>query len=680
MSLPNYLATIKSSGIYRFEWDYSQIQPSQAETLRLLVGYSTKGPFNTPVYCESYTDFVSTFGNLSKRLERKGCFFHRSAEQALSTGPILALNLKPFSTETLEGIGFDASELKSGAESELDTLKTTKQVTEIYDTSKFWTLDVDSLPEKLKNVTDKYIYITATDTKETSCSVFMRRVYDSGYDLTIREWYNGQNEEMPSYLESIQDKKLTDFFVEMYVFRGEFTRSLVENNGIFSKYLTNEEDEIFIKTDYKDAFGDNADALEALAYDSASNFVGKYYGCLIPYFKNTAGTYVSIDLVFNSDNYKHKMLMKLNENLLDDAEDDTTALQYLKIDDTYAVTTSDGTTTYPKIQPIYLEGYKYTTITNDLEGSKLQDELFKVLSYKGIRTALTSRIDIEYHYLVDTFMSYAGGTDGIKSILAAICKEKKNSFAFINFVSAQNLKSDPKYMTTSGNVTYLDFAKVTQSGNGCDLASSNNGASYCGYFTPVVISDGTVKTTIPSAALVSNLFMDKWGARHPYDIVAGPNYGTMTWDGLQGPEYAFSRTDLDYLEPFGVNCMVYTPRKGTYINSNQTAQQTPVSALSKINVRELVIYLQDEIEYMLEGYHWDLNTQTLRDTIKSKADTILETVKNNGGVYAYNNWVDDSADIIDNEMVVLHTEIEPARGAGKMVEEIHIYRTGALQA
>ena len=42
--------------------------------------------------------------------------------------------------------------------------------------------------------------------------------------------------------------------------------------------------------------------------------------------------------------------------------------------------------------------------------------------------------------------------------------------------------------------------------------------------------------------------------------------------------------------------MVYRPNFGTFINANQTAKQTPVSALSKVNVRELVIYLQDEIE------------------------------------------------------------------------------------
>ena len=38
MSLPNYLAKIKSSGVYRFTWDKSVVPPQQAETLRLLVG------------------------------------------------------------------------------------------------------------------------------------------------------------------------------------------------------------------------------------------------------------------------------------------------------------------------------------------------------------------------------------------------------------------------------------------------------------------------------------------------------------------------------------------------------------------------------------------------------------------------------------------------------------------
>ena len=59
MSLPNYLTNIKSSGIYRFVWDKSQVTAQTAETLRLVVGYSEKGPFNTPVYVENTADFIS---------------------------------------------------------------------------------------------------------------------------------------------------------------------------------------------------------------------------------------------------------------------------------------------------------------------------------------------------------------------------------------------------------------------------------------------------------------------------------------------------------------------------------------------------------------------------------------------------------------------------------------------
>ena len=65
MSLPNYLAKIKSSGTYRFVFDDSTISPQEAaETLRLVCGYSEKGPFNTPVLVETPNDFITIFGNI----------------------------------------------------------------------------------------------------------------------------------------------------------------------------------------------------------------------------------------------------------------------------------------------------------------------------------------------------------------------------------------------------------------------------------------------------------------------------------------------------------------------------------------------------------------------------------------------------------------------------------------
>ena len=687
MSLPNYLANIKSSGIYRFVWDKSQVPAQTAETLRLVVGYSEKGPFNTPVYIDNVADFISIYGNVSKRLERRGVFFHRSAIQALSAGPILALNIKPFGSEHTSHISFNPSVL---GDEGLNVALQQKNVMELYNTNRFWTLDVESLPS-----TSKYMNIFATDEKESSCTIFVRPFRPSNYDITLKEWFNGVSDEPAPYLENLMSEKLSDMFAEIYVFRGEYNDVMM--NGLLKDYFVGGR----LNTEYQNIYGENVDVLEALSNDPNSNFVGRYRGCTIPYFKDANGNYISLDVVFNSDYNNHKMLMKFDEELLyvtDNLSVELTmelngetvstqvdhvegslngaAVDYLKFgvsDNKY----KDGVAYLP-LAPVYLSGYTYGEINPSLKGIAMQSKVLNFLkSDKGMRTALTNRVDIEYHYIVDTFQSYVDGSE-YKAVLSSIAKEKDNAFAILNFPPMQSFVDDSKF--TSNETGKFDIKNIKSN---YKLVSEVNGASHCAYYTQVVLSDGTLKSTVPSAALVSNNFMEKWSSRQPYYIVAGPTYGRISWEGLVGPDYNFGREDLDVLEPMGVNAIIYVPRKGTYINSNQTAKQTPVTALSKVHVRELVIYLQNEIQSMLENYHWELNTQTLRDTVKAKADSILETVKNNGGVYEYLNVCDESnnsSEVIDNEMLILSTHIEPARGAGKMVHELTLYRTGEMSS
>lgn len=691
MSLPSYLANIKSSGFYRFVWDKSAVSPAQAETMRILIGYSEKGPFNTPVYVDNVADFNTTYGNPSKKLERKGIYFHRLAQQALSSGPILALNLKPFDSEQISYININ------GEDTELATPinVSQKEVKSVYNTNRFWSLDSDQLPTNIKGT--KYMYLAATDSKSTSCSVFVRKSksVSASYNLTLREWYSAASDEIPSYLEDKLNTNLTDYFVDVYVFRGKFTPELCgpasadgsTPAGVLNPYFKvfdaegseianypeggyEEGTVVALRDDYTDIFEEESDALQALADDENSNFLYKYQGCTIPYFKDAMGYYLSVDILLNKDNYDHKLLMKLDESMLDDA-DSATVDQYLICKEV-----TDG-----KQSPIYLEGYDYKA----LDGSKTSateyvDKIISVIETEsGIRTALTNNVDVEYHYLIDTFNSYSDSKSILsKSKLALLTKEKDNAFAILNFPAINSFITD-------GNSTYLKNGKFDMSlvASKYTLPSESQGASWCAFFTQVTFSDGTVKSYVPSAALVSNNFMSKWGARQPYYIVAGPTYGVIDYSGMTGPDYNYGRSDLDILEPMGVNAIIYVPRKGTFINSNQTAKQKPVSALSKIHVRELVIYLQDEIENMLQNYQWELNTQTLRDTIKQKADYILENIQNNGGIYAYNSVCDETnntSEVIDNEMVVLDLEIEPARGAGKMVQTLTIHKTGAISS
>lgn len=647
MSLPNYLAKIKSAGVYRYVWDKSAVPAQQAETLRLLIGYSEKGPFNTPTYIETIADFKAYYGNISKRLERKGVYFHRLAQQALSAGPILALNLKPFKDETVSCISFDG---KDSSIAEVSNIK----VKDLYDTNRFWKLDEDQLPTKIGG--DKYFYFTSTDVKDNSCSFIIKSATNESYKgITFRNWYHTTGEEMPEYLEPIADADMSDYFAKVYVFRGEFTESICGEGSVLDKYFSSTG---IVESTIENTFKELVDGLDALANNPNSNLVGVYEGCTLPYFKDANGNYISLDLKFNADYNAHKMLMKLNDSILESA--DTTD----KLNN--ALLVKDG-----ENKLIYLPGYTYSTI--DKDSGVLYGACISMLNEKGIRTALTNRVDVEYHYIIDTFDTEYGVT---KDELFALAKEKDNAFAIVNFPKMSKI-------VENGSTDAIGVFDLKETMKNYAMPGDSEGASFGAYYTQLTFTDGTVKSVIPSAAIVSNNFMDKWGARQPYYIVAGPIYGAMSYSGLVGPDYNFGRSDLDVLEPKGINAIIYVPRLGTYINSNQTAKQIPVSGLSKVHIRELVIYLQNEVEHLLQSYQWELNTQVLRDTIKAKADAICERILNNGGLYAYKNVCDESnntPEVIDNEMIVLDTEIEPARGAGKMVHQLTIHKTGGLSS
>lgn len=894
--LPNYLANIKSSGIYRFVFDKSEMPGQEAETLRLVIGYSEKGPFNTPVYVKTEDEFRKIYGGTSKKMERYGMWFHRMAIQALKAGPILAFNLKNFEGDYDEGVNeveyttFNPN--KSIFHFEEDEIADNLQmaIKDLYNTDRFWTLEPEQLEEYVNDKDEEdhvnnpkgYITIATTDSKDTSVTVFMRGYEPKGYDVPFMEWYSAvlNGEELPSYLEGHERDLVSQYWAEMFIFKGQFTPEIAASDKL-AKFFNVEGDQVTLKPYIVNAFGEKIDTLDALAANDASNFVKKYAGVLLPDFRNASNTVISLDAQVNGDNYIHKLMMRFNQDMLYsiDPEDedgfqlsdlDTTgwsqgpnrpasdrnmmsivgiepivfnatfsgsgddakwtydegehageAADFYKYEgltptlEEYTMTFADadgrfaktgiregdsifagilahvvkiseatlmhyevkavpvgseepvvlgpfteepdiqmvtptegdpywtvngegkyredpdvvevedgtgykvqldksatdgvdvsagiykcvGSVTYTSknVKPLYLKGYVYGNpkpeTTRMYDKWQWQKYMLQALTnYKGLRIALTSRVDLEYRYLVDTFEGFV--EPECKSMLSTLCKEKDNAFAILNFpaiktFSKSHQQGGPSFRNEKGE---FDTKYIAMGGNPLKpmpmmftLPSQENGASWCGFFTALKIRDINtgIKEDVPSAALVSNNFMKKYTTYLPYTVIAGTNRGIVREQGLLGPDFNFSREDLDNLEPFGVNCMVYVDRKGTCINSNQTAKQNPVTTLSKISTRELVIFLQDEIEKLLLDYHWDFNTPNLQQRIKDRADVILETAKNNGGVYVYNNQCDEynnTDDVINNEMFVLSTSIEPGMGAGKMVQELYIYRKGGMSS
>ena len=342
--------------------------------------------------------------------------------------------------------------------------------------------------------------------------------------------------------------------------------------------------------------------------------------------------------------------------------------------------------------PKYLEGYTYENSKPESASmlSKLNWQKFilsALTTYKGLRTGLLNKADVDYRYIVDTFDSYVDSS--VKKTLSFLCKEKENAFAILNFPAVKTFVKCPYTSFTNSDgvfdVNYIKegYNKKKATSIKFSLPDDNEGASFCGFYTPLKFSDGYVDTIVPAAGLVSNLFMKKYTSRQPYYVIAGPKYGLITATGLIGPEYNYSKEELYVMEPYGVNCIIFKKGFGTFINSNQTAKQTPVSALSKVNIRELVIYLQDEIEKIMQANQWEFNNPTTRNLILDKANKICGRVAANGGIEAYYNQMDENNntdELIENEFAILSTSIEPGFGCGKMVQELTLYRRGFLKA
>ena len=245
MAIPVHLQQFKAAGIYRVVFDHSAILNQDTQMLRLVVGYSEKGPFNVPVLVKDPYEFRSIFGDISKRLEKRGIYFHRLALQMLQVSPILCLNLKKFDGETVQGATISTD--FNPKFTPIDTV--TLNVEDIYDTTRFWTLDAEKLND-LRSVEgsllDQYINISATNVKATSCTYFIRKASGtkvSGYNITVNDWYS--DEEMPEYMEPYKNNLISDFFAEIYVFKGKFEAKQVLASNTLKNYfiVTNELDD-----------------------------------------------------------------------------------------------------------------------------------------------------------------------------------------------------------------------------------------------------------------------------------------------------------------------------------------------------------------------------------------------------------------------------------------------------
>jgi phage tail sheath protein FI len=260
--------------------------------------------------------------------------------------------------------------------------------------------------------------------------------------------------------------------------------------------------------------------------------------------------------------------------------------------------------------------------------------------------------------------------------------------AIINCPSQTDFKksTDPSFVNTRNSVEAEFIAKGGDSSKTPSflytLPSAENGASFGAYYYPFLrISDLSATKSVPPAAYVSNLYISKYNASNAWSIVAGQRRGVISGNQVIGVEATLVHDNRDWLEPAGINSIIWENGVGVEIYANKTAKQSPKSALSSIHVRECCIYIQDNIETILRKYVFEMNTAQTRLEIKTLVDNFLKSVQANDGVYDFKTVMNESnntPEVIDNNMGVLDMYIEPVKGLEIIAQRLTILKTGAI--
>jgi len=170
----------------------------------------------------------------------------------------------------------------------------------------------------------------------------------------------------------------------------------------------------------------------------------------------------------------------------------------------------------------------------------------------------------------------------------------------------------------------------------------------------------------------------------PWFAPAGFNRGGIKrLGGNQGPRVSqavenLNKADRDDLYQVNINPIANFPGEGTVVFGQKTLQQTP-SALDRINVRRLMVYLKKNIGEVARTVLFDQNVRATWNRFKADADPILADARSRFGIAEYKLILDETTttpDYVDRNILYAKVFVKPARAIEFIAIDFSITRSG----
>jgi hypothetical protein len=281
--------------------------------------------------------------------------------------------------------------------------------------------------------------------------------------------------------------------------------------------------------------------------------------------------------------------------------------------------------------------------------------------YYSIKKAIDACADaevIEYNVLTMPGLTHAGLT----SHILTICEARGDALGIIDleggYVPGTENNSDPEDNVGDVATTVNELkSRGLNTSYGCayypwvQIKDSINGA--CVWVPPSVVALGTMASGERKSEL--------WFAP------AGFTRGGLTQGaaGLQviNVRDKLSADDRDKLYQYAINPIAQFPNEGIVVYGQKTLQATP-SALDRINVRRMLIYVKKQISRMAAMTLFDQNVEQTWARFTSDAVPFLRSVQARLGITNFKFILDSSTttpDLVDRNILYAKILLKPAR-------------------
>jgi hypothetical protein len=270
-------------------------------------------------------------------------------------------------------------------------------------------------------------------------------------------------------------------------------------------------------------------------------------------------------------------------------------------------------------------------------------------------------------------------TPSITSHLIDTCENRADSLAIIDLQGGYESDSEGKKAPADRVGSVSETVR--------DLKARALNSSYaCSYYPWVQTKDelGTGKILwVPPSVAALGTFASNDKKSAPWFAPAGFTRGGLS-DGAAGIPVIGVREHLtrkmrDKLYENNVNPIAKFPAEGIVIFGQKTLQATP-SALDRVNVRRMMLYVKKGISNISSTLLFDSNTRTTWNRFLAQAEPFLRDVQAQLGLTDYKIVLDETTttpDLVDRNVMYAKIFLKPARSIEFIAIDFIITRTGA---